>query len=255
MTSFPLISVVVITFKRLELLRRTITSFLKVTHYPNLELILCDDGSPKSIQEEMKKLPFDKFLFSKKNQGLGANTNKGIREAKGKYILQLQDDWECIGPSDFLELSIQLFNNRSDIGLIRFYDVSYLKYYEKYLYGNKSIKIFDNDQRGIKNGIFVYSDTPHIKRKRLHEELGLYAEHIPMDKTEIDFCKRFIFGNKYKAAYIDGYDVFKHLGERQSFNPNAKKARIKKMLSSNILTRIPMNTFLRIKRYLVRYLK
>ncbi|MCU1237285.1 MAG: tuaH, partial [Candidatus Solibacter sp.] len=97
---FPLVSVVVVGYNRLELLRKTITSFLNTTTYPrnSLELILCDDGSPESVQDQMRLLPFDVFLMASENRGMGNNTNKGIRAAAGAYILQLQDDWECGGP-------------------------------------------------------------------------------------------------------------------------------------------------------------
>jgi GT2 family glycosyltransferase len=117
----PLVSVVVVGYNRVELLKRTIRSFLKTATYPrtSMELILCDDGSPISAQKQMQLLPFDRFLLSVENRGIGHNTNKGIRAATGDYILQIQDDWECGGPPDFVEVGLEIFDARSDVALIR----------------------------------------------------------------------------------------------------------------------------------------
>jgi len=91
---YPLISVVIIGYKRIDELKKTHSTFLQNINYPRdrIELILCDDGSPYEMQQEMKKLDFDKFLLSSKNEGMGKNTNKGLIAATGDYIVQLHDD-------------------------------------------------------------------------------------------------------------------------------------------------------------------
>jgi glycosyltransferase involved in cell wall biosynthesis len=66
-----LISVVFVTYRRLDLLKRTLDSLREWCSYPSLELILADDGSPRKIQEAMRSLPFDRYLFAKKNEGIG----------------------------------------------------------------------------------------------------------------------------------------------------------------------------------------
>ena len=120
--SLALVSVLFITYKRIELLKETLESFLLNTDYPreSLELILCDDGSPVEIQKEMNNLKFNKLLFAKKNEGMAANVNKGILAASGEYILQLQDDWECKGPKDYLTLGVKALEENSDVGIIRY---------------------------------------------------------------------------------------------------------------------------------------
>ena len=56
------------------------------------------------------------------NCGMGHNTNKGIRAAMGDYILQLQDDWECQGRPDFIEVALALFQARPDVALLRLWE-------------------------------------------------------------------------------------------------------------------------------------
>lgn len=228
---WPLVSVVVITYNRLHTLKTTVESFRANCGYENLELIVSDDGSPKKVRDEIFRLPFDKFVFATRNEGLGANTNKGIRAATGQYILQLQDDWECRGPSDFLHDGVMLMEDIPWIGFIHFCAVDHLRLY-KTIHDNKGRKIcvFENDQSKDSSAVYNYSDRPHLKRKDFHERIGYYKENAPMTVTELDFCNRFVSQNKISAAHIQGLSCFVHIGQSNSFNPSVRKARIKARL-------------------------
>jgi hypothetical protein len=49
----------------------------------------------------------DRFLAT--NRGMGANNSAGLKECSGrKYILPLQDDWECHGPRHYVKDSLLL---------------------------------------------------------------------------------------------------------------------------------------------------
>ena len=149
--SLPLVTTLFITYKRIELLKRTLDAFLSNTNYPRekLELILCDDGSRVVIQDEMKQLKFDKYLFADKNEGMAANVNKGIKAATGEYILQLQDDWICNGPKDYLRLGIKALEENPEIGLIRYrLGISYLTSTKSFNNGSNEIQILNIDQKG-----------------------------------------------------------------------------------------------------------
>jgi glycosyltransferase involved in cell wall biosynthesis len=218
----PLVSVIAIGYDRIDLLKRTITSFLHTTTYPrnSLELILCDDGSPASAQRQMRLLPFDLFLMSAENRGIGHNTNKGIRAATGAYLLHLQDDWECGGPRDFIDVALDLFQERSDVALVRLRE-PFAGPHESYkMHSGRTAHIYAHrTEWRSTTGEYTYSDTPHIKRRTLHETIGLYREGKPMHKVEMDFCRRFEKQNVAKAAFIDGYSCFRHTGSAASFNP------------------------------------
>ena len=115
------------------------------------------------------------------NRGMGYNTNKGIRAATGEYILQLQDDWECGGRPDFIEVALELFQARPDVALIRLRE-PFAGPHESYsLHPDRSVQIYHNRRVWRSTaGEYVYSDTPHMKRRSLHETLGLYLEGKPM---------------------------------------------------------------------------
>jgi glycosyltransferase involved in cell wall biosynthesis len=248
MPNLPLVSVIFITYKRLDLLRKTYDSFCKVCKYPNLELILCDDGSPIKTQEEMTKIYFNKYLFSDKNRGLANNQNKGIVAANGEYILHLQDDWLCHGPGDFIEAALDVFDASPEIGIIRFwsfpeftvpYDVCETKN------GNKFRLYRANANHLRSRHDYVYSDRPHIKRKSFHVAIGHYREDLYMNDMEIEFCERLSQHPEIRGAQIEHYDdIFEHIGAEKTFNPSQKRANLRTKMERHWFMRYPWKIYL-----------
>jgi len=83
-----LISVIIPTFNRSDKLPNAINSIINQT-YPNIEIIVVDDGStddtPK-IMEKYKHVDNLKYIRYKENKGVGYARNMGLINAKGKYI-------------------------------------------------------------------------------------------------------------------------------------------------------------------------
>jgi glycosyltransferase involved in cell wall biosynthesis len=114
MENKPLVSIVVPTYNRLNLLLKTIDSIKRQT-YTNWELILVDDISDdgtKEAMEEMQKSDSRIRYFRREVDnipGISKYLNYGIEKAKGKYIARVDDDdvW-CVDEKlqlqvDFLE--------------------------------------------------------------------------------------------------------------------------------------------------------
>lgn len=240
--NLPKVSVLFITYKRIDLLKRTLDTFLLNTEYPRdkMELIVCDDGSPGFVQEEIKKLKFDIYLFTNKNEGMAANVNKGLIAATGDYILQLQDDWICTGPKNYLLLGIDALHENNDLGLIRYrLGVHYPHFSSRFLTNKiNKINILEWDQGDLNISQFLYSDNPHLKRKTFHQIIGMYKAFNKMSQTEIEFCIRFNKSKFFTVAFIEGYsEVFQHIGENNSLRRNYKIEAVKDFLAKSILTR------------------
>jgi len=91
-----LISIIMPVYNSTKYLREAIESCLDQT-YKNFELILIDDGSKdnsKEIIEFYQKKSTDKINahFFHKNQGAAAARNKGIKKAKGEYLVFADSD-------------------------------------------------------------------------------------------------------------------------------------------------------------------
>lgn len=95
---FPLVSVVVATYKREDALRNALNSLGEQT-YKNVEILLVDDNANKEwnrkveaiIQEYQKQCSIT-YIQNKVNKGSAQTRNIGIRAAQGEYITFLDDD-------------------------------------------------------------------------------------------------------------------------------------------------------------------
>ncbi len=84
----PLISIIVPVYKAEAFLRRCLDSLLAQS-YPNLEIILVDDGSPDSsgeICEEYARMHPNIRTIHQKNGGPASARNRGIADARGEYL-------------------------------------------------------------------------------------------------------------------------------------------------------------------------
>ena len=93
MKSGPLVSVIVSTHNRADLLCETLDSILSQT-YENFELIVVDDGSTDNTEEVVKRHSAGRINYLKIDNwgGPARPRNIGIEKAKGKYIAFCDDD-------------------------------------------------------------------------------------------------------------------------------------------------------------------
>ena len=105
MNKQPLISVIIPTYNRENIITRAIDSVIHQT-YKNWELIIVDDGSKDKTEEVIKPyLKNHKVSYHyQKNKGVCEARNYGIKKAKGEYIAFLDSDDEF----EENKLSVQL---------------------------------------------------------------------------------------------------------------------------------------------------
>ena len=111
-----LVSVIVTTFNRKELLRDTINSILRQT-YNNFELIVVDNYSNYDFESFIQSFRSSKIkAFQNQNNGvIAVNRNFGLKQAKGDYIAFCDDD--DIWLPNKLEKQIECFHER-DVEII-----------------------------------------------------------------------------------------------------------------------------------------
>ncbi|MBY6188696.1 glycosyltransferase [Marinobacter hydrocarbonoclasticus] len=92
MNTPKLVSVVIATHNRAERLTLAIAS-VAAQDYPNIELLVVDDGSTEDYSEVLRDPPMPlRYIKLPENRGACAARNKGIQEAKGHWIAFLDDD-------------------------------------------------------------------------------------------------------------------------------------------------------------------
>lgn len=87
----PLVSAVIATYNRAHVVGEAINSVLQQT-YPNVELIVVDDGSSDNTQEVLRELGPRIRVVVQENSGPSAARNHGIKVARGQIISFLDSD-------------------------------------------------------------------------------------------------------------------------------------------------------------------
>ena len=85
-TAYPLISIGVSAYNRKDYLKQCLDSLLAQT-YPNLEIIVIDDGSSDGTSEMMAECYPDITCIRQENGGDASAKNHAARVAKGEYIV------------------------------------------------------------------------------------------------------------------------------------------------------------------------
>lgn len=111
------ISIIMPIYQAEEFLEDTITNFTK-QKIDDMELICINDGSTDKSGEILEKLK-EKYDFIKiinqPNHGSGAARNRGIKEAKGKYIAFLDADDRFMDSNAINEMYTYAIKNNADI--------------------------------------------------------------------------------------------------------------------------------------------
>ena len=91
----PLVSVIIPTYNRAWVLKTAIDSVL-CQDYPNIELIVIDDGSQDNTKELLKGYKSKIIVLYQDNAGVSAARNLGIKKSTGEFIalLDSDDSWD-----------------------------------------------------------------------------------------------------------------------------------------------------------------
>jgi glycosyltransferase involved in cell wall biosynthesis len=114
--SAPLVSVIVLTFNRRQLLSETLDS-IRCQTYPRIEVVVVDNMSTDGTPDYIGKLddPRIVYLRNPNNGVLAVNRNLGIRRARGRYIAFCDDDDTWL--PDKLEKQIELLESAPEVAM------------------------------------------------------------------------------------------------------------------------------------------
>lgn len=117
---YPLVSVVVLTYNNLQLTKLCLDSIERNSLWPNLEVIVVDNASSDETPEYLvalaKERPHVKVVLNDRNEGFAAGNNRGLREARGEYLVLLNND--TIVTRGWLGRLVRYLEHDSSIGLI-----------------------------------------------------------------------------------------------------------------------------------------
>lgn len=161
-----LVSVIITTYNRSQLLCRAIESVLAQT-YKNIEIIVVDDCSSDDTSKVVKSAYANKvrYIRNKSNMGLAASRNIGIRITAGNLISFLDDDDQLL--PEKIQRQVTQFENNESAGVI--YCGSIRKYKNIEIENTAKFKgnIFENTLRACPNAVHTL-----LIKKRCLERTG-----------------------------------------------------------------------------------
>jgi hypothetical protein len=180
----PLVSVIIPTHDRSALLQQAVESVLAQT-YPNLEVIVVDDGSADDTAAVMARYDGRLHYIRQANQGVAAARNAGYRAAAGEYLAFLDDDDLYLAHK--IERQVRLLSDQSHLGLV------HCRYYRADGEGNYLDKVGllpTGDARELLlYWNFVWIGGPLIRRTCL-ERVGLFSLDVPSVTADWDLWLR-----------------------------------------------------------------
>lgn len=113
----PLISIVTLTWNTTEITCDFLKSINEHCSYPNLEIIIADNGSKEDPTPVFKAIrPDVKVILNGRNLGFTGGNNVAIKEAKGDFLFVVNNDTEFT--PGLLEGLLEIFNTYPDAGLV-----------------------------------------------------------------------------------------------------------------------------------------
>ena len=177
------ISVVILSFNRLQELRRNIELLLDIPEAWE-ELLIIDNASTDGSQEYLRTLDGQKIqvFIQEKNLGVAAGRNVGFRKAKNELIICLDDD-ALLSPNQFRFIE-DAFRQEPDLGVLA----------PLVIHGK--IGKPQNPHGNCRVEIANYHGAAHVWRKEAIERIGLLDEQCVFGGEELDSCIRL-----YEAGY------------------------------------------------------
>ncbi len=173
----PLVSIVIPTYDREDLVAQAIDSALAQTH-PRCEVVVVDDGSRDRTGEVLARYAGRILSIGQENKGLAGGRNTGIRASSGEFVgfLDSDDLWE----PRLVEEALKVFSAHPEVGAVflaeRVIDLDGRirgKVHTKRTPGR-----FFTPEGMIGRDTGVGSGRPPIARRQLLAEKGLFDESV-----------------------------------------------------------------------------
>lgn len=116
--TYPLVSIIIVTYNNLPLNRLCLESVLNDTDYPNFEVIVIDNASSDDTPSYLKSLPHPRLtiILNDENRGFSAANNQGFALARGKFLCLLNNDTVVAG--SWLSTLVRHLQVNPDVGLV-----------------------------------------------------------------------------------------------------------------------------------------
>ena len=215
-----LISVVMLNFNGLTYLKKTIPKILKL-NWPNYEFVIIDNGSTDGSIEFINKFDKIRLIKNGKNLGYSKGKNIGVKNARGKYILLLDNDM-IIENKNILSDLLKFYSSKKNIAfvsttMINLNEKKTIMYGCFYsFYGQREKKLIYPSKLPKDYIVPAPSGGNIFFKKDIWKKLGGYDESFPFNIDDYDIGARsVIYGYN---NYILNLNPIVHIGIFERLN-------------------------------------
>ncbi len=213
----PLVSIIIPTYNRPNMLERAIDSALAQT-YEHIEIIVVDDNEPGTdarkdtelVMGKYEGLENIKYIKHAKNLNGSAARNTGIKNSSGKYIAFLDDD------DEFLPEKIRLQVQRLE-SLDETWGICYTHFIRKKngVFFDKGIEKREGylTTEILKGNVFISAGSNIMVRRDIVEEIGGFNESLRR-RQDLEFLVR--LSQKSKIACVPEVCFVVHKDDRSN---------------------------------------
>ena len=192
----PIVTVVIPLYNAEKYIAETLQSVLAQT-YPNIEVLVIDDGSTDDSLVIAKTYESEKVkVFSQPNKGASAARNYGLREAKGDYIQFLDAD-DLLSSNKIEEQVKVLVEQPSKVALcptIHFFDGDKLPDNQEedewfYEFTDNPSKFLIKLYGGYETEGGMIQPNSWLTPRNIVEKVGFWNEQLSLDDDGEFFCR------------------------------------------------------------------
>ncbi|MFA6073842.1 MAG: glycosyltransferase family 2 protein [Candidatus Woesearchaeota archaeon] len=251
----PQVSVIIVNWNGGEVFKNCLDSLKKI-EYSNWELIVVDNGSTDGTQKYAQ-------IKNKTNLGFALANNQGVKLAKGKYVLLLNND--TLISKDLPTVLVSKMENDSTIGIIQpkilmmdklgyldnagsfFTKIGFLEHWG---FGQKDSKKFSKETE-----VFSAKGACLLIRHEIIKKIGLFDDDFVSYFEESDFCWRtwlngwrVIFYPETKIYHKVGFTIQRlDVGEiNYHYYKNRISSLIKNLGTLNLIMIVPIHLLISI---------
>jgi O-antigen biosynthesis protein len=229
----PRVSLIIPTRNRVEILKPCIDSILRLTTYPNYEIIIVDNGSDQpATLDYFAHLKHDQRITVLRDDGpfnYSALNNRAARQASGELLALVNNDIEPISPDWLDEMVSQAIRpGIGAVGAMLYYPDDTVQHAGVVLgiagpqlingIAGHAFKKFNRGHTGSMNRMRLVQNYSAVTaaclviRKAIYEEVGgLDEKNLTVSFNDVDFCIRV-----FKAGYRNLWTPFAELYHHES---------------------------------------
>lgn len=224
----PLISIIIPTKDKVEVLARAVESILKISTYDNYEIIIVDNQSSELATakyfQNISQHPAIRVLQYDKPFNYSAINNYAVTHARGSMLLFLNNDVEVLTPGWIEEmLSIALRPGVAAVGAMLYFPDNTIQHAGIILgFNGVAVNAYAQEPRGYKGQIgrarlrqsmSAVTGACLMVRKSICDEVGGMNEDLAVAFNDVDFCLRLV-----KAGYRNVWTPFAELIHHESLS-------------------------------------